>query len=240
MNLLGDIDAAIAFGRTQIGKPYDHNAAEATRYGPNVYDCSGLVTRCLEVGGMPRRHEGFGLNSADMARWGEQHPDRNIGVGAAKATFGALLIAGGVTGYGDAGHVAFSLGDGSTLESNGSRGVCIDRAGRMTWSHGVLAPTNYGDDEMSAETEQMIRDLHGWAMAQKTPANLPMGVDLFRATFDGRTPSILRDINIGVQNLTKQIAALPTGTSPVPTTLTVAVEGLRDRVDALAQHLGLD
>lgn len=163
MELRGDIDAALAWGKTQIGKPYDHEAG-AGRFGPNEFDCSGLICASLWASGMPRYWMGMGENSAQMAQWAEDHPDRNIGPVAARNTRGALLVKGGIGGYGDAGHVVFSLGDGRTLESNGRRGVCIDDADRLSWWHGLLPPVNFAhltpeEGFMSALSEAEQREL---------------------------------------------------------------------------------
>ncbi|MGZ7016148.1 MAG: hypothetical protein ACXVL8_03225 [Acidimicrobiia bacterium] len=186
--VVGDIDAALTFLKRFVGVwAYDHDAAERTRFGPltpgskfptssatAICDCSGAVIRALVEGGMTRGHAGFGENSALMARWAEAHPEINIGTAAARNTPGALLVKGGVNGFGDAGHVAFSLGDGHTLESNSHHGLCIDDADRLVWSHGLLAPVNYSlpqqeEDDMTPEqaadlarTKALVEDLHAF------------------------------------------------------------------------------
>jgi hypothetical protein len=87
----------------------------------------------------------FPENSADMARYFEANPSRRLGIEQAKHVFGAVLIRGGINGYGPAGHVVFSLGNGlQTLECSGSgRGVGIQSINRIAWSHAGLAPVSY-------------------------------------------------------------------------------------------------
>jgi len=135
------IQDGIEWGRTQIGKPYD--STWNNRFGPDAYDCSGFVIRVLERAGMPS-----GLlptNSADMARWLRKNERYRLTRAEARATYGSLMIYGGVNGYGPAGHVGFSLGNGSTLEAASSNGVDVYSFDRIQWSDYFLAPqVNYG------------------------------------------------------------------------------------------------
>ncbi len=47
----GGAGAAIAFARSQLGKPYQYAAS-----GPDTYDCSGLTMRAWQAGGVPMPH----------------------------------------------------------------------------------------------------------------------------------------------------------------------------------------
>lgn len=141
------IHDGIAWGMTQIGKPYD--STWANRFGPNAYDCSGLVSQVLWHAGMPQG--ALPTNSADMARWllrpENAHYRRTHE--QARTTIGALAIAGGTSGYGGAGHVVISLGDGRTLESTGHIGVNINKFDRgIIWSDYMIPPqVNMGTPE---------------------------------------------------------------------------------------------
>lgn len=148
MELRGDIHKAIAFGRTQLGKPYDHQES-AQRYGLDKFDCSGFVSRCLWEGGMPRGWQGFGESSNQMAMWAHQHPDRRLPLSAQNTVFGCVIVYGGTGGAGPAGHVVFGLGNGTCIQSGGSTGVKIVPLSYFAHADGgvsdvLLAPTNYG------------------------------------------------------------------------------------------------
>ena len=131
------INDGLAWGKTQVGKPYctDWN----TRFGPNCYDCSGLVTRVLERGGMASG--ALPTNSADMCRWLLRNPKYRLDRTTARNTPGAIILLGGVDGYGPKGHVGLSLGGGKTLESAGSKnGVGIYDFDRLPWGDFMRAP----------------------------------------------------------------------------------------------------
>ena len=49
--LVGDIDAALTYARSQVGHDYDHTEGPG-RFGPIVFKCSGLVSQALWKGGM--------------------------------------------------------------------------------------------------------------------------------------------------------------------------------------------
>ena len=130
------IRTGVQWGQTQLGKPYDSSAAK--RFGPDAYDCSGFVTRVLEHAGM--RSGLLPTNSADMARWLRQNEQYRLARSAARASYGSICILGGINGYGAAGHVGISLGDGRTIEAAGSHGVAYYGFDRLNWSDYFYAP----------------------------------------------------------------------------------------------------
>ena len=115
------INDGLAWGKTQIGKPYD--STWANRFGPNAYDCSGLVSQVLWHAGMPQG--ALPTNSADMARWLLRPENAHYRLTRAQAisTYGAVCVMGGTSGYGPLGHVEVSLGNGSNLGSTGGHGT---------------------------------------------------------------------------------------------------------------------
>lgn len=134
---MATISDGLAWGRTQVGKPYCTDWDK--RFGPNCYDCSGLVIRVLERGGMAPGT--IPSNSADMCRWLLRNPKYRLDRAAARNTPGAILLYGGTSGYGAAGHVGLSLGGGQTLESSGSKnGVGIYSFDRLPWGDFMRAP----------------------------------------------------------------------------------------------------
>lgn len=86
-------DAAVAFARAQIGKPYGWGAT-----GPNAYDCSGLVQAAWKAGGvsLPR-------TTAQM-------------IFSGRAVAKADLIPGDLV-FPDAGHVQIYSNNGNVIEA---------------------------------------------------------------------------------------------------------------------------
>jgi len=130
------IETGLAWGMTQLGKPYDSSAAN--RFGPDAYDCSGLVSQVLWRAGMAR--DAFPTNSADMTRYLVAHPSLRLTRAQARNTRGAVILLGGVNGYGPNGHVGLSLGDGTTLEARGGRGVGVYQFDSILWDDCMVAP----------------------------------------------------------------------------------------------------
>ena len=130
------ITDGLTWGKTQIGKPY--NSDWDKRFGPDAYDCSGFVTRVLERAGMAPG--ALPTNSADMCRWLVRNPKYRLDRATARTTPGAIVLLGGVDGYGPKGHVGFSLGGGQTLEAASSRGVQIYAFDRLAWGDFMRAP----------------------------------------------------------------------------------------------------
>lgn len=98
-----------------VGKPYDSSGPQ--RFGPYVADCSGYVTLVLRALGVEPGPSPW--TSWSIAAWcydagGELSVDDGI------RTPAALLFQGpdrGLRGWGDAGHIAFARGDGTTFET---------------------------------------------------------------------------------------------------------------------------
>lgn len=130
------IETGLAWGMTQLGKPYDSSAAN--RFGPDAYDCSGFVCQVLWHAGMTK--DEFPTNSADQTRYLVAHPQLRLTNAQARVTRGAVILLGGVNGYGPAGHVGLSLGDGTTIESRGGRGVGIYRFDSIAWDDCMVPP----------------------------------------------------------------------------------------------------
>lgn len=130
------IAEALAYARAQVGKPYTTDWAR--RFGPDAYDCSGLVSASLWHGGMPQGI--LPTNSADMCRYLAVHPELRLDRATARRTPGAITLLGGIDGYGPKGHVELSLGDGTNIGSTGSGGVGIRSFDRLAWGDFMLAP----------------------------------------------------------------------------------------------------
>jgi len=85
-------------------------------------DCSGWLVVGLRAAGI----DPGGSVSSAMASWCFD-AGLELDVGTGINTFGALLFWGpnrGLAGFGDSGHIAFSLGDGRILETPSSAGHC--------------------------------------------------------------------------------------------------------------------
>ncbi|GAA2815684.1 NlpC/P60 family protein [Kitasatospora aburaviensis] len=89
--------AAVAFARAQIGKPYAWGAA-----GPGSFDCSGLVMRAWQAGGVQLSRTTWGM--------------RNEGTKTTRENLlpGDLVITNG------GGHVQLYLGDGKVIHAPGA------------------------------------------------------------------------------------------------------------------------
>lgn len=114
------IEDCLLLSLTQSGDRYLLGAeAKASDPNPDTFDCSELVEwSCARAGVLPRVPDGA------YYQW--QHTIRyrtTISVARGETTRGALLFVGDGSGIGrDAiTHVAWSLGDGTTIEARGSR-----------------------------------------------------------------------------------------------------------------------
>jgi cell wall-associated NlpC family hydrolase len=134
-----NIEDAVQYALAQQGKPY-RNALG--RFGPAFFDCSGLVVAALEHAGfpMPRAVARPNGTSVSLLQWGLSTGNR-ITPEVAIRTRGALLIRGGLSGFGSRGHVCFSLGDGRTMEAMGTAYGCrIGHAAGRGFGDGVIVP----------------------------------------------------------------------------------------------------
>lgn len=119
----------------QRGHPYSWT----NRFGPDNFDCSGLITAACWAHGL----EPTGFNSTGLEIWCR---DNGLGIdlGTALNTPGALVF---VWGYGADGHVAMSMGDGRLIETPSQEGhmVGISNFWRMNWTGAALIPgVDYG------------------------------------------------------------------------------------------------
>lgn len=124
-------ERAIAAGKALVGKPYVYGGK-----GPDVFDCSGFVSWCIRAGGGTITGTAAGLLAACQAR------NATLTVADALRTRGALLfnIGGGSGASGN--HIAFSLGNGQTLEARSRAddiGIFGGAASRG-WTHGARVP----------------------------------------------------------------------------------------------------
>lgn len=100
-----------------------------------TFQCTGLLIGCTNNADHPARADAFsGAWARDAAALG-----RAISIGQAKATPGAVLIRrpppGGI------GHVAFSQGDGTTIEAHSEKkGVCNAQVDGRRWDIAMLLP----------------------------------------------------------------------------------------------------
>jgi len=125
--------------RSQFGKPYVYASAPAVSVrNPRSFDCSGYT------------HWVFGRNGVSLPNgsWNQAIMGRDnhtlISIDQAIHTPGALLFMGansGYSGYGPSGHVAISLGNGSTAEARGTAyGVGSWSAYNRPWTNACLVP----------------------------------------------------------------------------------------------------
>ncbi len=108
-----NIEVAVQYAIAQTGKPYH---AYGARFGPNYYDCSGLVIASLQHAGIPVPN-GVG-NTVDLYKWA-QRVNGLVSVQKGVATRGAIMIKGRWWGYGALGHTSFSCGNGMEMAAHG-------------------------------------------------------------------------------------------------------------------------
>lgn len=89
--------AAVAFARAQIGKPYAWGAT-----GPGSFDCSGLVMRAWQVGGVALPRTTWGMAKAG------------------RATTRGALVPGDLVITNGGGHVQLYIGDGKVVHAPGT------------------------------------------------------------------------------------------------------------------------
>lgn len=164
------IEDVLLYSLTQTGDPYIFGAeAKASDPDPAKWDCSELVEwSCERAGVKPRVPDGA------FNQW--RHTRLNgtiLTVDQGIRTRGALLFVGDGTGTGrDAiTHVAWSLGDGTTIEARGSKwGVGTwPAAGRFNFA-GLIPGVDYsarvaGEDDLMAASDDILRTLDGHGAA---------------------------------------------------------------------------
>jgi len=100
-----------------------------------AFQTTGLVLGCVDNERNPSLANPY---SGAWARDAAQSP-RPIGIGQARATPAAVLVR--KPGTNGIGHVAFSRGDGSTIEAHSAaRGVTNDRVDGRRWDLAMLLP----------------------------------------------------------------------------------------------------
>jgi cell wall-associated NlpC family hydrolase len=138
---MGNIHDAVNFALAQQGKPYK---AYGARFGPNYYDCSGLMKASCDAAHIITPSSA--TNSSGFYNWAKA-AGTLISADQAIHTYGAMLVRGGSYGYGPVGHIAFSLGDGRTMEAMGRRWGClIGNAYGRRWGTSMIVPgADYSD-----------------------------------------------------------------------------------------------
>lgn len=147
-----NIEDALLFSIAQKGKRYVFGAEGRT----DAYDCSELVEQsCLDAGIRPVVPDG----AYYQWRHCTKHK-RRISVAEGIRTRGALLFVGDGTGTGrDAiTHVAWSLGDGTTIEARGKAwGVGVfPSAGRFDYA-GLIPGAAYGRPKVAPTKQPAAR-----------------------------------------------------------------------------------
>lgn len=146
--------------KSLLGCPYC--TGNPQRFGLRCFDCSGYGVRVV--------HDTFGITmpfstSADAARFAEAHPAYLLHPAVAQHIPFTIGIAGGINGYGAAGHFWFWGPNGLTYESRGSKGVSrVPHADRLRIAtHSLYIPgvvynpgatmDGYTDDDRKKATE---------------------------------------------------------------------------------------
>lgn len=132
----------LTWARAQIGKPYDATS-DAVRFGPNAFDCSGLIVAACRAVGTPLPAEA-GTNSASIIRYAAAH-GLTRPISEALAVPGAILVMGprnGFDGYGPLGHIALTVGNGrDVVEARGhAYGVVEGIALGRPWTNAAILP----------------------------------------------------------------------------------------------------
>jgi cell wall-associated NlpC family hydrolase len=119
----GGREKMLSYALAQQDKPYVWGAS-----GPGSFDCSGLVQEASRAGGAV-------LVKPVTSQWAAlKAAGKTISVDEAMRTRGALLIHLGADG---SNHIAFSLGDGNTMEARGTAyGTGIFKAANRSWYTG--------------------------------------------------------------------------------------------------------
>lgn len=140
-----DIENAVTYALAQTGKPYH---AYGNRFGPDYFDCSGLVIRSLYEAGVPLP-PGISVsnkygNTVSLYKWARAVGGL-VSVDTAVRTRGAILIKGRWYGNGPLGHTSISLGDGREMAAHGTRSGIhpSDLYGGRNYQDGFIIPGVY-------------------------------------------------------------------------------------------------
>lgn len=156
-----DINVAVDFALAQSGKPYH---AYGARFGPDYFDCSGLVIASL-------RHAGITVpgdvgNTVGLYNWAKRVGGL-VTVDKAVRTSGAILIKGRNYGYGPLGHTSISLGNGQEMAAHGTRsGIHVsDVYGGRNYQDGFILPgVNYHlEPPVDPKVLEALVKLQKWA-----------------------------------------------------------------------------
>jgi peptidoglycan hydrolase-like protein with peptidoglycan-binding domain len=140
-------ESILRLALAQKGKPYVFGVEVALGdINPAAFDCSELVQwACKQAGVAPDMPDGTWFQQAHCKQRGTL-----VGVETGIDTRGALLfnhrdVAGNPVDdmalCPPTAHVAFSLGDGTTIEAMGTKwGICIGRATGRNWTHAARIP----------------------------------------------------------------------------------------------------
>ncbi len=150
-----DIEVAVQYALAQSGKPY---RAYGNRFGPDYFDCSGLVIASL-------RHAGISVpadvgNTVGLYNWAKRVGGL-VSVDKAVRTRGAILIKGKNYGYGPLGHTAISLGDGREMAAHGVRSGIhpSDVYGGRNYQDGFIIPGVFYKDLQPPVDPEVIATL---------------------------------------------------------------------------------
>lgn len=164
-----DIFVAVDFALAQSGKPYH---AYGARFGPDYFDCSGLVIASL-------RHAGIDVpgdvgNTVGLYNWAKRVGGL-VTVEKAVTTRGAILIKGKWYGNGPLGHTAISLGNGQEMAAHGTRsGIHVsDVYGGRAYQDGFIIPgVNYHlEPPVDPKVLEALAKLEAWG---KRVASAPL------------------------------------------------------------------
>lgn len=134
-NALPQIAKFVSFAKAKVGGPYVWGGT-----GPTGYDCSGLVKAAAETIGVALPHNSVAIYNVCAAA------KTTCSVATAIKTYGALLLTapdtnGEPSAAQGGGHIAISLGDGTTVEATGSaEGICYNVASAARFNQGALIP----------------------------------------------------------------------------------------------------
>lgn len=161
-----DIENAMRYSLAQMGKPYQ---PWGDRFGPDRFDCSGLVIRSLAEAEVPLPN-GISVerkwgNSVSLYNWAKDVGGL-VSVEKAFRTRGSILIRGKWYGNGPLGDVKFSVGDGRVTGAGSRRlGVATTYMRPGFFHDGFIIPGVFYKDlqpPIDVETLEAIKKLLEW------------------------------------------------------------------------------